>query len=225
MNSVVISLGGSLVVPNEIDTNFVAAFKSFVETHVKNGVHFVLIVGGGKTCRKYNSALEQVANPTKDALDWLGIEATRLNAHFIREALAPYTHNEIIIDPNSIPNTDKPIIVGGGWKPGWSTDYDAIIAAGKIGAKKVINLSNIDFLYDKDPKKFSDAQKIEKISWADMRKLLPEEWDPGLNAPFDPIAAREAEKLGIEVAIIGGSDLENLENYLAGKAFKGSVIS
>ena len=72
-----------------------------------------------------------------------------------------------------------------------------------------------------DPK----AQKIEKISWADFRQLIPAEWDPGLSAPFDPIAAKEAERLGLEVAIMNGAYLDRFSAYLAGKPFVGTIIS
>ena len=66
---------------------------------------------------------------------------------------------------------------------------------------------------------------MEKINWADFRKLIPAEWDPGLSSPFDPIAAKEAETLGLEVAIMNGMHLNEFSNYLEGKPFVGTVIS
>ena len=94
-----------------------------------------------------------------------------------------------------------------------------------LGAKKIVNLSNIDFVYTADPKKDPSAKPIEKISWAEFRKMIPAEWDPGLSSPFDPIAAREAEALGLEVVVMNGKKLGEFSNYLAGKPFKGTVIS
>jgi uridylate kinase len=91
--------------------------------------------------------------------------------------------------------------------------------------KKVINLSNIEYVYDKDPKKYPEAKKIERSSWGEFRKLLPTEWISGLNSPFDPVAAKKAQELGIEVAIMNGRNIENLKNYLEGKEFKGTIIS
>ncbi|HEY0979731.1 MAG TPA: UMP kinase, partial [Candidatus Paceibacterota bacterium] len=87
------------------------------------------------------------------------------------------------------------------------------------------NLSNIDYVYTADPRTNPDAQKIENIGWADFRKLIPTEWDPGLSSPFDPVAAREAEALKLEVAVINGNNLEAFEHYLDGKPFSGTVIS
>jgi len=66
---------------------------------------------------------------------------------------------------------------------------------------------------------------MEKISWPEFRKLIPAEWDPGLSAPFDPIAAKEAEAINLEVALMNGTKLGEFANYLEGKPFVGTVIS
>ena len=118
-------------------------------------------------------------------------------------------------------------MIGAGWKPGHSTDFDAILMAESSGAKRIINLSNIDYVYDKDPRRFPDARKIERVTWKEFRALLPEPaaWVPGLNAPFDPVAAKRASELSLEIAIMNGNNLEHLKNYLEGKEFMGTVIS
>ena len=94
-----------------------------------------------------------------------------------------------------------------------------------LGAKRIINLSNIDYVYDSDPKINSNAKKIEKISWKDYKALIPKEWNPGLNSPFDPIASKIAEEEKMKVAILNGKNISNLEKYLNGKDFIGTVIS
>ena len=222
--TVVISVGGSLIVPDVIDTNFLTSLKTFVLSHVEKGASFIIIAGGGKTARRYQDAANTVTPLTPEDLDWLGIHATRLNAHLLRSVFFEHAHPIIITDPTEpVPTTHK-IVIAAGWKPGWSTDYDAVLLAKQVGAKKVINLSNIDYAYTADPKKDPSATPIEKISWAEFRKLLPEKWDPGLSSPFDPIAAKEAETLGLEVAIINGSKLEEVTNYLEGKSFVGTKI-
>ena len=68
------------------------------------------------------------------------------------------------------------------------------------------------------------AKKIEKITWKDFRKIVGNKWDPGMNAPFDPIASKLAEEEKMEVAIMNGKDVQNLKNYLNGKKFKGTSI-
>jgi len=79
-------------------------------------------------------------------------------------------------------------------------------------------------LYDSDPKKNPQAKKIEKISWADYRALIPKEWNPGLNSPFDPIASKLAEELKLKVVIINGKHLKRLEDFLNNKKFIGTII-
>ena len=90
--------------------------------------------------------------------------------------------------------------------------------------KKIINLSNIDFVYDKDPAKFKDAKKIRQISWKDFRQIVGSRWNPGTNAPFDPIASKFAEENKMEVIIANGKNMDNLKNILEGKEFLGTVI-
>ena len=97
--------------------------------------------------------------------------------------------------------------------------------AKNLGAHRLVNLSDIDYVYDGDPKKIRNAKKIEKINWADFKKLIPDTWDPGLSSPFDPIAAKEAEMIGLEVAIINGKHLGRFSDYLEEKPFVGTVIS
>lgn len=115
-------------------------------------------------------------------------------------------------------------MVAAGWRPGWSTDYVSTILAERLGAKKMLNLSNVKYVCDKDPKKFKDAKKIKQISWKDFREIVGSEWDPGLSMPFDPIASKHAQEIGLEVIIAEGSNIENLGRILNGKNFEGTII-
>jgi len=221
---IVISLGGSLIIPDDIDVDFIKLFVETIKEYVSNGFSFLIITGGGKICRKYNNSLKEVVNASDEDLDWMGIAVTRLNAEFIRICFGDLAFQKVILDPDFIPKTDKPIVVGGGWKPGNSSDLAAVHGAKSIGATKIINLSNIDYVYNKDPKKFPEAKAIKEVSWGDFREIIPKVWGPGINSPFDPIAAKEAESLGLEVVIMNGKNIENLKNYLDNKAFIGTVI-
>jgi uridylate kinase len=222
---VVVSVGGSLIVPDEIDTTFLTNFRELILKETGNGLSFFIITGGGKTARRYQDAAHEVrGDADHEDLDWLGIHSTRLNAHLFRTLFFEQAQAKIVKNPTRRVAGRSSVIIGAGWKPGWSTDYCAVMAAKQLGAKKLVNLSNIDYVYDKDPRKFPEAVKIEKTNWADFRKLIPDHWDPGLSSPFDPIAAKEAESLGLEVAIINGKKLNEFENYLSGKEFVGSII-
>jgi len=224
---IAISLGGSLIVPRHIDWKFLKQFRELIISEINKGKKFIFITGGGYAAREYQGAASKVTELTPDDRDWLGIHATRMNAHLVRTIFREYSHPVINTNPNALDDFYQfqgSILVAAGWKPGFSTDYDAVLLGKSFEAKQVINLSNIDYAYDKDPNKYADAQKIEEISWADFRKIVGDSWDAGLNAPFDPIASRIAEENGMEVVIMNGRKLKNLENYLAGKKFKGTVI-
>ncbi len=220
----VVSLGGSLINPGEIDSNFLKNFRQLVLGQVKKGNRFILITGGGKPAREYLSALKAVAKSKRDDLDWMGIFATRLNAQLVRLIFGRLAHPAVVKDPNNRVNFKEKILVAGGWMPGRSTDDDAIRLAKIYGADTVINLSNIDYVYTKDPRKFKAAEKIKHISWKNFRKIVGNKWDPGKNLPFDPTAARLAEKLKLKVIIANGKNLKNIRHILEGKKFKGTLI-
>jgi uridylate kinase, putative len=224
---IIISVGGSLIVPNGgVDTKFLSLFNRFIRKYVAQGKRFFLVAGGGKIARHYrDGAKEVVGGITDEDLDWLAIHATRLNAHLLRTIFQDIAHPRIIENYNKkLYRWKEPVVIGAGWKPGWSTDYDAVILARDYGGKVVINLSNTYWVYDKDPKKFKDAKPIEKITWEEMEKIVGDKWTPGLSAPFDPIATQLAKNLKLTVITTNGKDFRNLERLMDGDNFKGTVI-
>ena len=223
---VVVSVGGSLIVPGEIDTGFLTSFRTLILDQIGRGISFFIITGGGKTARRYQEAVREVRGDLDpEDLDWLGIHSTRLNAHLMRALFMDEAQARIVKNPTRKFTPRASVIIGAGWKPGNSSDYCAVMAAKQLGATKLVNLSNIDYVYTADPRLVPSATPIEKISWAAFRKLIPAEWDPGLSSPFDPVAAKEAELLGLEVVIINGGKLGEFEKYLKGEAFVGTIIS
>jgi uridylate kinase len=220
----VLSLGGSLIVPDELDHKFLKQFRAFIITHIKRGNRFIIVTGGGRVCRKYQSALSYVGKSTADDLDWMGIEATWLNAKLIQLIFGPLAHRQIIKDPNKKVIFREKVLIAGGWKPGRSSDDDAVRLARVYGSQTIINLSNVDYVYDKDPRKYKNARKIESISWADYIRLFGAKRSPGMNVPFDPVAARFSHRHGQKVIIANGKDLKNLEKILRGKEFRGTLI-
>lgn len=223
---IVLSVGGSLVVPqDEIDTVFLEDLKKMIKKFAAKGRRFIIVVGGGSTARCYQSAAKKLGELTRDDLDWLGIHATRLNGHLLRTIFRDLAHPAMIKDPTKQKiKWSEAVLVAAGWKPGWSTDYVAVRLAKRFGAKVLLNLSNIDYVFDKDPNKFSDAQKIKNISWKNFRKIVGNEWDPGMNAPFDPVASRLAERINLKVVVLNGKKIKNTESLLSGKSFIGTVI-
>jgi uridylate kinase len=226
---IVMSIGGSLIVPQEgIDTVFLSNLNKFVRNQLakNNNRQFFLVSGGGNTTRHYQSAARSVIHHelTHGDLDWLGIHATRLNAQLLRTIFRDIAHPYILKHYEIIRKVTEPVVIAAGWKPGWSTDYDAVLLCEDYGMTEVINLSNIEKVYDKDPKKYKNAKAIDRILWKDFKKLVGSKWVPGMHAPFDPVAAQKAEELGVKVVVLSGHNFDNLENYFKGNKFVGTVI-
>ncbi len=228
---VIISLGGSLIYPEGgLNIEFVKEFKKLIEKEIVNGHRFVIITGGGRLSRTYVKAANKITPINEEEQDWLGIHATRMNAHFIKTVFIDYAQPRINKNPRTKEDLrehfaqGEKVMVAAGWRPGWSTDYVATILAERFNSKKLINLSNIEYLFDKDPNKFDNAREIKEINWTDFRKIVGNKWNPGLNAPFDPIAAKLAQENKMEVAIIGGNNLKSISKYLMGEEFVGSII-
>jgi uridylate kinase len=221
----VLSVGGSIVVPKEgIDTAFLTAFRSLIQRHVSRGHRFIIVVGGGATARTYQKAANKIVDLNSEDVDWLGIHATRLNGHLLRAVFRDIALHRVVKDPTRHLTWNRPVLIAAGWKPGWSTDYVAVRLAKKFGARTVHNLSNIDYVYDKDPNMHEDAKRQTAMTWSAFRHMVGNVWSPGANAPFDPIASRLADQWKMRVMILNGTKLSNLNACLLGKSWKGTVI-
>lgn len=227
-NTFVLSVGGSLVVPHEgIDIQFLKEFNDFIRYQVSEKKRrFFLVIGGGSTARSYRDAGEEVIKHriTDEDLDWLGIHTTRLNAHLVRTILRDISDPRVIKHYEIILKIDQPVVVAAGWKPGWSTDYCAVTLCQDYTVKSLLNLTNVDQVYDKDPKKYPDAKPLVKVSWKSYRVLTGDKWIPGMNLPFDPIASKLADELKVTVKILNGKNLDNLAKALDGEDFFGTTI-
>lgn len=227
-DKIVMSIGGSLIVPNGgIDTQFLQKLNAFIRAQLASHPdrQFFLVIGGGGTARHYIDAGRAVIEKlTDEDVDWLGIHSTRMNAHLIRTIFHDIAHPHIIEHYEIIRKATEPVVVASGWKPGWSTDFDAVMLCEDYDVHTVLNLSNIQQVYTADPKKDPDAKPIDTMNWEEFRNLVGDSWKPGMNAPFDPIAARKAQELGVKVIVLDGRDFANVENALEGKAFVGTTI-
>lgn len=222
---IVLSVGGSLVVPKTgIDVSYLKDFRSFILKQVKNGYRFIIVVGGGRTARQYQEAANALVSLAEEDVDWLGIHATRLNGHLLRSLFRDIALHRVVKDPTRKIVWNKKVLIAAGWKPGWSTDYVAVKMAKQYGSKLVINLSNINAVYDRDPNLDPDAKKFDRMTWKQFRAIVGHEWHPGANHPFDPVASRLADQSGMTV-VVTGKDFKNLNNILIGKPFKGTTIS
>jgi len=221
----VMSLGGSLVSPEagRVDTEFLKKFRALILKYVKRGQRFAIIVGGGRVCRAWQEAGRTLGIKNTADLDWIGIRTTHLNMELVRAMFGSRAYARIIEDPaEKVPSFS--IVFGAGYEPGSSSDYDAVVRAKTVRATTVINLSNIAHVYDKDPRTHKDAKPLRAISWKEYLKRFGVKWVPGANVPFDTKAARLASLSKIRVAFMDGHDLKNVERFLQGKSFRGTLI-
>jgi len=222
----VLSLGGSLIAPaSGPDIAYLGAVKSFLLNQIKHGRRFLVVAGGGQTARAYLSAARALGQSSNTQLDWLGIAATRLNAELLKNIFRPVCAEEIITDPTAPLGSRKNLLIAGGWKPGASTDHVAVRLAENISARIIINLSNIDYVFDQDPKRSAAAKPLANLAWPELTGLIGKKWRPGANLPFDPIAAQRAAAKKMTAIIANGRDFKNLADILDGKKFISTIIS
>jgi uridylate kinase len=219
---IVISLGGSILVPEEVDHAYLKAFRDLIDG-LSDRYQFIIVCGGGKTARKYiNSA--DLLGLSDEEKDQLGISCTRLNAQLTGFYLKDLCRKEIILDPTRPVDFTEAVMLAGGFMPGNTTDKVAVILAQTYDIKKVLNLTNINYVYNMDPGSNPDATPLEKMSWKEYLDIIGTEHKPGKNTPFDPVASRLAMENSISVCILNGSDLENVRECILGNRFKGTDI-
>ena len=206
----VLSLGGSIIAPDKVDYTFLREFREAIMTYLAADPErkLIIVTGGGAPARIYQEAYRNIVD-------------------------APSTSEKVFSDVCSDPLVTEPtadiafsgrILVAAGWKPGFSTDNDAVVLAERFGAQKVINLSNIKKVYSADPKLDPTAVPLDTIDWKSFRQMVGDEWTPGKNVPFDPIAAKRAAELELKVVTAEGRNIPNTVAILEGKPFEGTMI-
>ena len=228
----ILSVGGSIIAPDKPDSVFLSEFvtmcKKWLDSDKQN--RLILVAGGGAPARVYQNGFKEVCEKTgasfdANAADWIGIMATRINAQLLKACFGSYCKNDVVYNPTVEDlKFDGQVLVASGWKPGFSTDTDAVYLGEKFDAKTIVNLSNIEKVYTDDPRKNPDAKPLDTISWADFRKMVGDEWTPGKNCPFDPIASKKASELGMKVICAGGKNISNIQAILEDKEYFGTTI-
>ena len=223
----VLDLGGSLVAPDEIAADFLTNFRHLVNEYLEEDEsrRLILVIGGGSPARKYQAAYRAISPvPIDDEADWIGIAATRLNAQLLKAIFRNYCLNPVVTDPTAVNDFSGRILVASGWKPGFSTDFDAVLLAEKFEAKFLVNLTNIPKIYTEDPRVNPEATPLDRITWDEFRKITGNEWVPGKNTPFDPSAVKKAAEMKLTVISVLGTDLPNLAKVLSDEDYTGTTV-
>lgn len=218
---IVLSLGGSIIIPDEINIKRISEFKKVILSNLDK-YKFVIVCGGGSIARKYIRALK---DKSEELQSYAGISATRMNARFM-SYFFDFDQKEI---PHTIENVKEKlkkqeIVFCGalGYHKNQTSDSTAVKVAKELNAK-FINLTDVKGLYDKDPKKFKNAKLIKKISSQEFYKIASKiSFKPGQHFVIDQHASKLINENKIPSYIIQkNSDLDRL---LKNKNFIGTTI-
>lgn len=224
---VVLSLGGSLIIPNEIDTKFLKKFREVILKNTKRS-KFIIVCGGGSTARRYIIGLDkEKINKKKFLQCLLGVSTTRINARFMTYFFGEDANQGIPHNMKEVKNLLRfnPVVFCGALRYGKDETSDGTSAKlANYFKTDFINLTDVKGLHDKNPKKYKNAKFIPKISWKDFHKMVDKvEFKPGQNFVLDQTTSKIIQKNKTTTYIIG-KDLKQLENLLKGKKFIGTVI-
>lgn len=223
---IVLSLGGSLIIPEKIDFKFLHEFKNTLQRYYSTH-KFVIVCGGGIVARLYIDALKEEKLSEKD-LSLAGIRATRMNASFLMQFFGEEANDYLPTDMKDIANCLKKndVVICGALRfvPHSTSDGTAARIAHHFNSY-FVNLTNVTGLYDSDPRKNKDAKFIAHESWKDFeRRALAIKHKPGQHFVLDQEAAVLIEKSKIDTYIVG-KDIDNFKRIIEGKPFKGTLIS
>ena len=222
---IVISLGGSLIVPKHIDTLWINKFKEKI-TKLTKKYKFVIVCGGGFVAREYITILKN-EHKTQKQQSMAGISVTRMNARIMMQIFGDIANKELPLNMKHVSNTlqKKDIVFCGALKyaPNQTSDSTAAKLADYLKAR-FINITNVDGLYTNNPLKDKKAKLIKKISWSDFEKIaLSIKYHPGQHFVLDQKASTIIRENKITTYIIG-KKISSFRNLLNNKDFIGTII-
>lgn len=221
MKKVVISLGGSLIVPGKVDYEFLKKFKKVIKKF--SNYKIVIVTGGGRIAREYISVLKDKNEKVKSLM---GIGATKLNAMLVSNFLgAGVLVPDSLIDIGRLIKKKNLIVCGAlGYHPHMTSDGTAADVARYLKADFFINITNVKGLYDKNPKEFKNAKFIPEISFKGFMKGVSKiKFKAGQHFVLDQSAAKIINRYKIKTVILTG--VKNLERCLKGEKFIGTIVS
>ncbi len=225
MDKVVVSVGGSVLIPGNDDAKYIKELANMLK-EVSKDVQIAIVVGGGKMSRYYSETGRELGGTTYQ-LDELGIGITRVNAKLLTVALGDISNNEIPLVAEDCARMSTPgkVVVMGGTEPGHTTDAVAAMIAKSLKADRIVNASNVDAVYSDDPRKNPDAIRYGKITIQQLKEVVYDDHDAGKSCVFDPLGVTIAMEEKIDLFMVNGRDIEELKNAILGKEIKGTFVN
>lgn len=222
-DKVVISIGGSILIPDLNDSVYIRQLAHMMNG-LKDKVQLVVVCGGGKIARYYTSTASELG-ATVFQQDMLGIGATRLNAELFALALGASTEIPLTAKAAALKSKPGTIVVMGGTEPGHTTDAVAAMVAKEINAKRVINATSVDAVYTDDPRKNPAAKKILNMTIKELEGIVYKEHGAGKSSVFDPMGVQIAMEHKIDIMMVDGRNIIELENAILGKKINGTFVN
>ena len=176
-----------------------------------------VVTGGGEAARRYIDFARNLG-ADQSTLDELGTDAARINAKLLIVALSrssypypPHTLEEAV----KASSTGK-VVVAGGFQPGQSTNAVAALLAERLSATLLVNATDVEGVYNRDPKRHSDAKLLREVTVAELRRILEGEIYAGTYELMDPLALKIIERSKIPTRIIRCS-VEAIGDALRGR--------
>ena len=225
MKKIVISLGGSVLVPT-LESNNISKYVSVLRKIIGKCQIFI-VVGGGGEARRYIRVARDLGL-SEAAADELGIQVTRMNARLLVAGLGDAAYPRVAEDyteAQEFAQTGK-IIVMGGITPAQTTDAVSAVLAESVGADLLINATSIDGIYSADPKKDARAVRYEHLTPQDLLDIITGcRMDAGANTVLDIVAGQVIERSGIPLLVLDGRDPENLYRAIVEGIYTGTIVS
>lgn len=224
MDKVVVSIGGSVLVPGDDDAAYIRRLADMLR-EVASEAQVAVVVGGGREARRYVDMGRALGGSVRE-LDELGIGITRVNARLLTVALGDIANTEIPVKADDCARMSEHgrIAVMGGTEPGHTTDAVSAMIAERMGADRIVNASNVDAVYSADPRADPDAVRYERMTIAQLKEVVYQDHDAGKSSVFDPLGVSIAMRERIDILMVNGRDLEELRNAILGKPIKGTFV-
>ncbi len=224
---IVLKLGGSVFYKENmvLEVDRVKEIISIVNTLHDEGNDVAIVVGGGKLARVIIQASD-VLGHVNTIKDMLAVESTRIHALLI---IASLKDKAYLLVPRSFEEVGNAlssgkIVVTGGFQPGQSTNAVSALIAEYWGADLLINLTDVDKVYDKDPKKHPDAKPLDTMTTDEFMKIISEQDEkPGKYKLFDRVGCEIVRRSNIKLIITNGSDPKNIIKAVKGESV-GTII-
>ncbi len=178
MKKIVISLGGSVLVPS-LESNNIDRYVSVLKKMAGKCRIFIVVGGGGGGAPVHRGVARGLGAGGEAVADELGIMVTRLNARLLIAGLGDAAYPRVAenyTEALEFAETGK-IVVMGGITPAQTTDAVSAVLAESVGADLLINATSVNGIYSADPKKDAGAVRHERLTPQELLDIITGEPD------------------------------------------------